>query len=176
MPPSPSVPPDRSQSRAAASSRKQAALLGQLAEQVVAQWLTQQGMTILAQRWHCRWGELDVVALHPPTLANASSSLVFVEVKARSDRSWDQSGLLAVTPQKQIKLWRAASMFLAEHPDYADLPCRFDVALVQGQRLPQTQQADAAKGVDLIRLNQPVAIAPYRLILQHYLVAAFEPA
>ncbi len=175
MPPSPSVPSDRPPSRAALS-RKQAAVLGQLAEQIVAQWLTQEGMTILAQRWHCRWGELDVVALHPPTSANASSSLIFVEVKARGDRSWDQAGLLAMTPQKQMKLWRAASMFLAEHPDYDDLPCRFDVALVRGQRLFQPQQTDAAKGIDLIRLNQPVAIASYRLTLQHYLVAAFDPA
>jgi len=79
---------------------------------------------------------------------------------------------LAVTPQKQAKLLRAASMFLAEHPQFENLPCRFDVALVRGQKLSHVVAPPPAN--QALNLNQPIIIAPYRLTLQHYLVAAFE--
>ena len=35
---------------------------GQLGETFVSQWLQQQGWTIVAQRWHCPWGEIDLIA------------------------------------------------------------------------------------------------------------------
>mgnify|MGYP001791398754 CR=1 FL=1 len=36
--------------------------LGIYGEQLVETWLIQQGWDILYRRWHCRWGELDIVA------------------------------------------------------------------------------------------------------------------
>ncbi len=122
------------------------AQLGQLAENLVADWLQQQGWQILARRWRLRRGELDIVALH------SEQGVAFVEVKARSRGNWDAEGLLAITPVKQVKLLFTAQMFLVAHPHLADLPCRFDVALVR---------------------NQPRNAAPH-LTLQHYLVGAFE--
>lgn len=127
--------------------------LGYRAEQQVGQWLTKAGWELLHHRWHCRWGELDWIAL-TPKLANAhpeeadlkqtdfertqrahhqtrDQELVFVEVKARRRGNWDADGLLAITPQKQAKLWQAAELFLSEHPCWATLPCRFDVVLVR---------------------------------------------
>lgn len=101
--------------------------MGLLAEAWVAQWLLERHWTILHRRWRCRWGELDLVA------QNGAGLLVFVEVKARSRGNWDADGLLAITPQKRLKLWRSAELFLAEYPDLARLPCRFDVVLVHGR-------------------------------------------
>jgi putative endonuclease len=125
------------------------AQLGQLAENFVADWLQQQSWQILARRWRSRRGELDLVALH------RGLGVAFVEVKARSRGSWDAEGLLAITPAKQAKLLFTAQMFLAAHPQLAQLPCRFDVALVSSRPA-----------------NQP-SLLPH-LRLQHYLIGAFE--
>ncbi|MBE7382000.1 MAG: YraN family protein [Leptolyngbya sp. SIO1E4] len=105
------------------SSKKQ---LGDSGEALVVNWLQQKGWKIIAQQWHCRWGELDIVAHHGPP----QSCLAFVEVKTRRRGSLDHDGRLAITPQKQRKLWRSAERFLSQHPQYRELPCRFDVALV----------------------------------------------
>lgn len=167
--------------------------LGQLAEAFVAQWLLQQGWQILHRRWHCRWGELDLIASPP------AGSLVFIEVKARRRGSWDEGGLLAITPKKQQKLWKAAAVFLTRHPQFANLPCRFDVALVHSRLLPQppqrltqprvpaetpppSTQQQKGRSLDqqlLIQTSQPIqpgtaiAIAGYQITLQHYISDAF---
>lgn len=143
-------------------SAKQAEL-GQSAEHLVAQWLTEQGWQKLEQRWHCRWGELDLVMLTP------DSGLVFVEIKARSRGNWDSDGLLAITATKQNKLVQAAQAFLAAQPQWAELPCRFDVALVSAQPCQI-----AVPSVATIQLGQPVAVGTYYLTLQHYIPGAFD--
>lgn len=163
--------PESSHSKSAKST--QSAEIGQIAENFVAQWLTEQGWQILEQRWHCRWGELDLVML------TADSVLVFVEVKARSRGNWDGDGLLAITATKQNKLLQAAQAFLADQPQWAELPCRFDVAIVQirvqTRRQPLTPSSKAALPVKRpIQLGQPVTMEGYDLTLQHYLPAAFD--
>ena len=125
-------------------SRKQ---LGDRGEALVADWLQQQGWSILAQQWHCRWGELDIVA------RSRAGGLAFVEVKTRRRYSIDQGGRLAITPQKQQKLWRAAQQFLLEHPGHSDSPCRFDVAFVTQETVPaalMTQTTDAQPPLALV--------------------------
>ena len=51
--------------------------LGERAEAAVAEWLTARGWTLLARRWRCTEGELDLVAYDPHL------TLVAVEVKLR---------------------------------------------------------------------------------------------
>jgi len=97
--------------------------LGDLGEELVADLLQAQGWEILARRWHCRWGELDLVATD-------RTWVIFIEVKTRSDRNWDLNGALAITTKKQLKLYQTALEFLGQHPELATLACRFDVALV----------------------------------------------
>jgi putative endonuclease len=172
--------------------------IGELGEQLVAGWLQAQDWVILHHRWRCRWGEIDLIAqreeserILPPHLLSQvpvtlSPLLAFVEVKTRSRGNWDADGLLAITPQKQAKLWQTAQMFLAERPDLANFPCRFDVALVSCQRVSQRSRGDRtdfslssetmgkAIRVPPIQLGQPVLLAGYRLILQHYIQSAFD--
>jgi len=113
--------------------------VGTFGEKRVQLWLEAQGWQILAQRWRCPWGELDLIA--QPT---GPPALVFIEVKTRSDprqrtyHSWDHEGLTAITPQKQTKLSETAACFLGKFPHYSTWPCRFDLALVhyQGQIKP----------------------------------------
>lgn len=195
--------------------------VGELGEQLVAQWLHSQNWLILHHRWRCRWGEIDLIAQQVdgvcepqhslPNLkthqqpysvrttsgsTNPASSLAFVEVKTRSSGNWDADGRLAITPQKQAKLWRTAQLFLAEHSDLAHLPCRFDVALVSYQRISQGSRRvsqtslsphsadpsswpvaiDKGNGrqVPSMQLGQRLFSAGYRLILQDYIPSAFE--
>ena len=51
--------------------------LGERAEASVAEWLTTRGWTVLARRWRCPEGELDIVACDPGRV------VVAVEVKLR---------------------------------------------------------------------------------------------
>jgi len=201
--------------------------IGELGEELVAEWLQAQDWVILHNRWRCRWGEIDLIAQqnpsqheaedkeqerHPslntsvtkapsrsvinctPTRDNKdfcqkSTLLAFVEVKTRSRGNWDADGLLAITPPKQAKLWRTAQLFLAERPDLANLPCRFDVALVSCQRLSQpshlewfelsdssASSAEIAKTTNVVsvQLGQPVLMTGYQLILQDYIQSAFD--
>lgn len=135
-------------------------------EHLVQNWLLQQGWDILYQRWHCRWGELDIVAQGYNAQGGklSSSMLAFVEVKTRSHGNWDLDGLLSITPAKQRKLWTTARLFLTRHPSLAHLPCRLDVALVSCQsKQPQDTQ---------IYLKLPDD--QRCLVLQDYLVNAIQ--
>ncbi|MFN6559778.1 MAG: YraN family protein [Nostoc sp. ChiSLP01] len=96
--------------------------------------------------------------------------LAFVEVKTRSSGSWDAGGRSAITAQKQAKISRAAGMFLAQYPEKADYPCRFDVAIVYYREISQkitgvtaTQEALATSSA-----------AGYEYKLQEYIPAAFD--
>ncbi|MDJ0708092.1 MAG: YraN family protein [Leptolyngbyaceae cyanobacterium MO_188.B28] len=155
------------------SSSSQSSEIGALGEELTATWLTQRGWRILQRRWRCRWGELDLIAVRQHSDAPPSAdapSLIFVEVKTRSRGNWDADGLLSVTARKQAKLWQAARLFLAKHPKLADLPCRFDVALVCRQRLLEKQ--DDVRSQDPITC--PIPGTNQSLVLQDYIQAAFE--
>jgi len=128
----------------APTSKKQ---LGDRGEALVADWLKKQGWAIVAQQWHCRWGELDIVARHPRV------GLAFVEVKTRRRGSLDLGGRLAITPQKQQKLWQSAQRFLIQHPGYENLPCRFDVALVAQGAVAGALSVQTALGQPVLALT-----------------------
>lgn len=148
---------------------------GALGEALVAQWLCDRGWLVLQQRWHCRWGELDLVAGQPsPQHPTQPTTLSFVEVKTRSRGNWDGDGALAITARKRAKLWKTAQLFLAAHPAWAELPCQFDVALVCCRQtilrkvtLPQSDLTS----LDLVQMK--AAMAGYHLTLQDYIPAAF---
>jgi putative endonuclease len=164
--------------------------IGELGENLVAHWLTAQGWSILAQNWHSRWGELDLVAQRLPVSTadpeNLRSQLnahglAFVEVKTRSQGNWDSDGLLAITAQKQAKLLKTAQLFLAQHPHLGELPCRFDVALVQYRQLRQPRssgvlsesEAAIAQSLPIPVLGQPLKVGNTQLTLAAYLDGAF---
>jgi putative endonuclease len=145
--------------------------IGTLGEQLVARWLQLKNYQILECNWYCRWGEIDLIAQD-----QTSQAIAFVEVKTRRAYNWDADGLLAIDPDKQQKLIQTASLFLSKHPLLAELPCRFDVALVSYQAsVSQSINAnsDLAQML-LLEIGQAVMIKGYRLTIKDYLVAAFD--
>lgn len=60
---------------------------------------------VLARNWHCRYGELDIIALSP------ERRIIFVEVKTRRGVRFG-TPQEAVTPSKQTNLRRAALQWL----------------------------------------------------------------
>lgn len=152
--------------------------IGQLGEDLVEKWLESTGWVILHRRFSCRWGEIDIIAQYdavPEAENNAHAStqhstLAFVEVKTRSSGNWDAGGRSAITPQKQAKICRTAEMFLADYPQKADYPCRFDVAIVSCQKL--------SKNLNRVKLTQEALasslVAGYQFQLQEYIPDAFD--
>ena len=94
---------------------------GERGETIAADYLTQQGFTVLRRNYHTRYGEIDIICAD-------AQYLVFAEVKTRSSRAFG-APCEAVTVSKQRKIIRAAQQWLLEHP--TDLQPRFDVAEVQ---------------------------------------------
>ena len=62
------------------------------------------------------------------------SLVIFAEVKARA--SFDQA-ILALRPQQQMRLARAAEIFLRDHPVHAACATRFDLIAVRPWRWPR---------------------------------------
>lgn len=137
--------------------------IGEIGEKLVAQWLEAQGWSILHHRWHCRWGEIDLITQQSGTMIS------FVEVKTRSKRNLDANGMLAITEEKQAKLWQTAEIFLSEHPHLFHLPCRFDVALVSYSDRPI-----AATSNDTIIIGKQIFYQGYYLTIQNYIESAFD--
>ncbi|OUO17684.1 YraN family protein [Flavonifractor sp. An4] len=97
----------------------EAKLLGRWGEAKAAEQLRQRGYTIVAAGYHCRFGEIDLIA-------TTDKYLCFIEVKLRKNDSF-APGRAAVDRWKQQKLRTTAECWLAEHPDMGLQP-RFDVA------------------------------------------------
>ncbi|MFB2977079.1 YraN family protein [Microseira sp. BLCC-F43] len=108
----------------------------------------------------------------PPLPSSSMPYIAFVEVKTRSQRNWDGDGREAIAPQKQAKLWSAATAFLAAYPEKAEYPCRFDVACVGYQRLSR-KLSQAAIANDIIS-DRSLQIPGYRLFLRDYIQSAFD--
>ena len=92
-----------------------------MGESAAAEELERRGYRVLTRNYHCRGGEADLVA-------EDGDTLVFVEVKARSDL---RHGLPAeaVGWTKQQRLGQAALHYCVAH-GVEDCPLRFDVVEV----------------------------------------------
>jgi len=98
--------------------------VGRWGETQARRFLERNGWVILETNWHCRYGEIDLIARDGP-------ALVFVEVKARRRRSF---GLPeeAITPAKRRRLLRSAWTYLEENSLQA-AEWRVDVVAMEGR-------------------------------------------
>ena len=93
---------------------------GLAAEKLAATFLSAQGLKLVAQNYHCRFGEIDLIMRDVNTL-------VFIEVRLRSNQQFG-SAAASITPQKQQKLILTAQHYLQQNPHKN--ACRFDVLLM----------------------------------------------
>lgn len=93
---------------------------GKLGESHIAKYLENKGYKILKRNYHCRFGEIDIIAANEQFIA-------FVEVKTRKKDSL-VSPFEAITPQKRQKIVLTAGNYITEH--LPNLQPRFDSAAV----------------------------------------------
>ena len=93
---------------------------GDWGEALAAEYLEARGCRIVEREWHCRFGEIDLIA-------EQEGTLLFVEVKLRTNLRYGMPREY-VTAKKQEKLRAAALLYLGMRG--LDAPARFDVAEV----------------------------------------------
>ena len=107
-------------------------LLGRWGEALAADYLRRQGWTLLASGWHCRFGEIDLIA-------REGNFLCFVEVKLRKSGKFGRAGEF-VDRRKQEKLRITAELYLAQNP--TELQPRFDVVEIYAPQGLETASPD----------------------------------
>ena len=92
-------------------------LLGRWGEALAAEYMRNKGWKIVAAGWHCRYGEIDLIAENRKYIS-------FTEVKLRRSDKVAQAREF-VDAHKQGRLRTSAEMYLAECPNRKQP--RFDV-------------------------------------------------
>ena len=94
--------------------------IGEKGEEYTVKFLEKKKYKILERNYRKRYGEIDIIAEN-------KNNIVFVEVKTRHKDSMT-SAADAVNRQKQIRIIKTASLYLAENE--TEKFCRFDVCEV----------------------------------------------
>ncbi|ENM5739643.1 YraN family protein [Vibrio mimicus] len=105
-------------------------------EQMAADYLRRQGLSLVTQNVNYRLGELDLVM-------RDGSTLVFVEVRYRASTSYGHAAE-TVTPSKRVRLIKAANCWmLANKINSHSADFRFDVVAIhqQGQHIEWLKNA-----------------------------------
>ena len=119
--------------------------IGRRGEEIAAAFLKRNGLDIAERNFHCRWGEVDLVAVFMPEVDEAAQfwdeeaeeqirkgrsnenrgTVRFVEVKTRTGMNYGTPGE-AVTYAKQQKIKKTALTWLQKQEQYFPCIC-FDV-------------------------------------------------
>ncbi len=98
--------------------------LGNAAEERAAQYLCAAGLTLMQRNYHCRMGELDLIARHGDTL-------VIAEVRMRTSARFGGAAA-SITWNKRRRIVRTTRHLLARYPALQKCTVRFDALLVDG--------------------------------------------
>lgn len=93
------------------------------AEKLAATFLVNHGLKLVAQNYHCRYGEIDLIM-------RDANTLIFIEVRLRSNVRFGSAGA-SITLKKQQKLIATAQYYLQQLGEsHKSLACRFDAILM----------------------------------------------
>jgi uncharacterized protein (TIGR00252 family) len=98
-------------------------LLGCWGEELAVRYLQQKGYDIVERDWHSNHRDIDIIA-------HLDGTLVFVEVKTRSNRDFSEPES-SVNYQKQKNLRQSVNHYIKSK--CIDLPWRFDVITIVGK-------------------------------------------
>lgn len=108
------------------NKKRKAYQYGLWGETLAIAFLRLKGYRIIGRRVRNVAGEIDLIARRRKLLA-------FIEVKTRAN----SHSLDVLTPHQQKRIIRAASLFIAKHPHYAQIDMRFDLIVIRPFRLPE---------------------------------------
>ena len=103
------------------SAKLKALAFGRNSEKQAAGFLKKNGYTIIDKNYHCRQGEIDLIA-------SDGDTLVFCEVKARSSKAFG-TPLAGVTSAKAEKIRKTAEHYMHKK-GITNVDCRFDVVTI----------------------------------------------
>lgn len=96
---------------------------GKISEEAGAQYLANQGYSIIQRNWRCRSGELDIIA-------EKHQTVVITEVRSRSQYGYRYGSALEAIPPHKIKQVRNTALIYLQHNNLLNRPIRFDVLAV----------------------------------------------
>jgi putative endonuclease len=128
--------PSKPRKSRATGRRTSKQIVGQRAEDLAADFLSEHGLTVVLRNFRRRLGEIDLVA-------REGNTLIIVEVRMRSTGRFGGAAA-SVDFRKQQKLIRAAAQLLQRYKEFSRLRVRFDVIVVS-QIEAQTPQIDWLK-------------------------------
>ncbi len=102
-------------------------------ERKAADYLTANGVKVIAFNFSSRQGEVDIIGIH-------KAELVFVEVKYRKQNSLTLPEE-AVGRKKQEKICRTSDYFRIRFPQYGNKQVRYDVIAIYGEEIKWYQNA-----------------------------------
>jgi len=85
------------------------------------------GWRVLAWRWKCPLGEIDLVAKRGKIIS-------FIEVKARQK---EQAAINLITAHLWRQISEAADLFMARHGQYANFSWLFDAIIIVPRKWPR---------------------------------------
>ena len=96
--------------------------LGNEYEKIAADFMSDNGCVILERNYHCKSGEIDIIA-------QDREDLIFAEVKYRKGK---ESGYPeeAVNISKQRRICKTADFYRIQHKIPENISCRFDVIAI----------------------------------------------
>ena len=110
---------------------------GAVAEQQACRLLRKHGLKIRARNYRTRRGEIDIIA-------EDGNTLVFVEVRLRSNRAYG-SPEESITTAKQQRILRASQHYLQKQKITDSQPCRFDTICLIDHNDATTSNAEWTK-------------------------------
>lgn len=98
---------------------------GKTAENIAYEFLTRQGLTLLARNYRSRRGEIDLI-MHDADI------IVFIEVRSRKNNR-TMNVIESINSQKRERIIQTSQQYLQNSKDFRNSICRFDIVLVKGQ-------------------------------------------
>lgn len=92
-------------------------------EALAAEFLRARGVHVVVQNYHCRLGEIDLIA-------REGATTLFVEVRRRASSAFGGAAA-SITAKKRMRLLRAARHYLSRLR--VTPACRFDAVLIEGE-------------------------------------------